>query len=180
MLPTKFFLILPLIAAVTAAPPIIAAGPEVVHPHHLSQSIKPSENGTLRAPPIPNPYPLPHTDLALDFAEPSSPLSVRDTKNCILHANEQLLQHIQEHGGDDRLPFYLTYKFGSVRFSIRAEQRVLRRLTYRDALEILAACAIKLRREGYHRRTAAVLGPRRGLIGNVQVGVDPYTWLSGS
>ncbi|KAL8737989.1 MAG: hypothetical protein Q9181_001171 [Wetmoreana brouardii] len=112
-------------------------------------------NKTLQLDPIPNPYPLPNSDLSLDFEEPISSVSAIDTRDCISYAREQILHLIQQHG-DGQVPINFRYVWRTVGFMVFREV-TQRGFTYNDTLDVLGAYAIKLGREGYRSRWAIVL-----------------------
>ncbi|KAI4200318.1 MAG: hypothetical protein LQ346_002396 [Caloplaca aetnensis] len=104
-------------------------------------------NRAVRLDPIPNPYPLPHSELSIEFDEPGTSLRRRDVTECIFLARRKVLAHIEEHG-EGPMPPGLAYSWRSVEFRL-FQMPHQHRVTLNDTLDILAAYAIKEGREGF-------------------------------
>ena len=113
---------------------------------------------SLQLGPIPNPYPLPQTDLEIDFATPDDLLDTNDALNCISHARFEIHQYLQSHGGRDApLPDRFVYKWRSVEFGITRVFGMARHISYKETLQILSAFSIKSSREGWRERNGRVI-----------------------
>ncbi|KAL8654036.1 MAG: hypothetical protein Q9210_001754 [Variospora velana] len=107
---------------------------------------------------MPNPYPLPNTDLLLDFEEPGMPLAVTDVQQCIFTARRQVLEDIARHGEDSPAPPSMAYRWQSVEFRIFPEPvGTQRRLTLGELLTVLDGYALKSIREGYRSRWGRIV-----------------------
>ncbi|KAL8783333.1 MAG: hypothetical protein Q9213_004708 [Squamulea squamosa] len=132
-------------------------------------------NRTSNLTPFPNPYPLP-AGVSVSFDNDNSngsPLSPTDTKQCISHTSKQLIQHLNEHGDGSLQPTHWLFRWKSVQFSIRPKPN-RRRITYKDALNILSAYSLKLGREGYHPLGSEIIVTQtKQVIGSVVMGPAP-------
>ncbi|KAI4112306.1 MAG: hypothetical protein LQ345_006527 [Seirophora villosa] len=107
---------------------------------------------------LPNPYPLPNTDLLLDFDEPGMPLPVADIRQCFLSARQEVLRDIAQHGEGSLIPPSVEYRWGIVEFRIFPEPRITqRRLNLGELLQVLAAYALKSRRDGHRSRWGRIV-----------------------
>ncbi|KAI4138214.1 MAG: hypothetical protein LQ341_004768 [Variospora aurantia] len=124
---------------------------------------------------IPNPYPLPNTDLLLDFKEPGMRLAETDVKQCILTARGQVLQDIARHGEDSPAP-PSTYSRQSVAFRIYPEPvGKQRRLTLGELLAVLDGYERKSAQEGYRSRWGRIVvaGVEEQIIAEVLLSSAP-------
>ncbi|KAL8686482.1 MAG: hypothetical protein Q9218_007073 [Villophora microphyllina] len=107
--------------------------------------------------PLPNPYPLPHSDLRIDFEKPVFSLVATDANDCLFHALQEIQKYIDQHdGGDHQFPTTATYGPRSVELYIHRDIS-LRGFTYYDALDVVMGYVTKSRREGYFSRWGNVL-----------------------
>lgn len=113
------------------------------------------QNSTLQLHPIPNPYPLPNSDLSVDFDEPGQPLPSNHVFECIFRARRKVVEFIEEHG-EGRVPDGLAYRWRSVEFRVFPEQHQ-RQLTLNDTLKVLTAYGYKNGQEGCRSRWATIV-----------------------
>ncbi|KAI4285679.1 MAG: hypothetical protein L6R35_004606, partial [Caloplaca aegaea] len=125
--------------------------------------------------PMPNPYPLPNTDLLLEFKEPGMRLAETDVKQCILTARGQVLQDIARHGEDSPAP-PSTYRRQSVAFRIYPEPAGKQRLlTLGELLAVLNGYERKSAQEGYRSRWGRIVvaGVEEQIIAEVLLNSAP-------
>lgn len=127
---------------------------------------------SLNLPPIPNPFPVPNTDITLDFVpQPGAALALPkdDVIDCVILAKEHLETLIREQG--DRTighGYELTYGLASV--EIYSENPPMQAVTYHQALSVLLGLSLKMAREGYRYRHTRVLHTGDGeLLGTAVV-----------
>ncbi|KAL9011739.1 MAG: hypothetical protein Q9173_003447, partial [Seirophora scorigena] len=108
--------------------------------------------------PMPNPYPLPNTNLLLDFEEPGMPLPVADVQECFLRARQEMLRDIARYGEGSLIPPSVVYRWGIVEFRIFPEPRITQRhLNLGELQEVLTAYALKSIREGHRSRWGRIV-----------------------
>ncbi|KAL8658489.1 MAG: hypothetical protein Q9202_007543, partial [Teloschistes flavicans] len=115
-------------------------------------------NQSLQLPPLPNPYPLPDSDLSIDFEEPTYFLLARDVVDCFTSARAQIRRYMHRHP-DRPIPLAnppLTYIWRSVKFLFYPES-TRRGFTFKDLLAVLDAFALKSSHEGYLSRRGFIL-----------------------
>ncbi|KAL8817796.1 MAG: hypothetical protein Q9223_003441 [Gallowayella weberi] len=125
---------------------------------------------------LPNPYKLPGTDTSIDFVNMATtlpPLSSADMNHLISLAEQQTRDHIKDYANElTAILGAQDYAWKSVVISLipspNPESSKHRFLTYRDCLHVLGASALKMKQEGYLRRTGRIL-VRDGEIGRVVI-----------
>ncbi|KAI4198827.1 MAG: hypothetical protein LQ346_002675 [Caloplaca aetnensis] len=151
--------ILFLAMAAVVLPRVGAAGP--MAPLPLLQSVR---NDTLRLHPMPNPYPMPGTNLSIFFHQVPLRLAPSDATDCINHARRQVTWHIGQFG-NQFLPRRIFYRCRTIGFEIEAVQPPPeRRLTYSDTIAILAAYARRIGQNGSFLCFAQVLVTETGEV----------------
>lgn len=115
-----------------------------------------AKTGTLIRHPIPNPYPIPNTDLSIFFDPPELPIPRTDAVCCITYARQQILLHTEKFG-DGPIPAGLRYRWGFVRLDILPSKVPgHRRLTYDETIGMIGAYSVKMTREGFFGRSASI------------------------
>ena len=109
--------------------------------------------------PIPNPFPVPNSDVTLYFnilPNPGLPLPKNDVIDCFALATEHLEALIARQG--DR-PIATRYEmsYEAVILKIESENAASGRITYDEALSVLWGTSLKMAREGYQFRRMLVL-----------------------
>lgn len=103
---------------------------------------------SLQLQPIPNPYPVPGTDITVDFFEeqPVGNLDQSDTTICIYQACNMITNYITAHGdGPISLPLFHSYKSAELEITPHG----LPGITYNQSYHLLQAFTTKMGREGY-------------------------------
>lgn len=113
------------------------------------------EEGNLTSQPLPNPYPVPGSDITVDFeAQPDGDLNSRDARICIALAHDEIFEYLTEHG-DGPVHIPLSYAYESVELDVTplGESRI----TYMQTIFLLQAFSLKMNREGYKTWEAEVV-----------------------
>lgn len=109
--------------------------------------------------PLPNPFPVPNSDVTLYFTlqpMPGVPLPRNDIINCFALATEHLETLIARQGDRPIASRYeMTYE--AVALKIESENAPLDCITYDEALSVLWGISLKMAREGYQYRRMVVL-----------------------
>ena len=137
----------------------------------LGPFIKPIP-ASLNLHPIPNPFPIPNTDITLDFIlQPDTALALQkdDVIDCIILAKEDLEMLIREQGNAPIGHSYdLTY--GRANLEIYSSDPPTHAVTYNQAVSALLGISLKMEREGYQYRRTRVLHTGDGeLLGTAVV-----------
>ncbi|KAF6230719.1 hypothetical protein HO173_011071 [Letharia columbiana] len=151
MLPPAY---LPLLLLLLATPS--ATG--ILNITDLLPITKPPPN-SLTLNPIPNPFPVPNTDITLDFATPPhlAPLLPQtDVTDCFALAKVHFETLIHEHG-DGPIAYSYEMTYGRVTLKMFSENAPMRCITYGEALSVLLGISLKMAREGFEFRRLHVL-----------------------
>ncbi|KAL8734558.1 MAG: hypothetical protein Q9166_001458 [cf. Caloplaca sp. 2 TL-2023] len=105
------------------------------------------KNKVLLLNPAVNPYPLPDSDLSIEFDEPGEALLREDVTQSIILFRRKLNQYIQQHG-EGPIPRRLMYSWRSVEFEIFS-MPAYDRVTLKNTLDILDAFAMRSAKEEY-------------------------------
>lgn len=124
-----------------------------------------ASNDTLQVNRIPNPFPVPHTSLSIDFLngeDPSLPLAMADFRLCIVVAQERIGEFVQRFG-DGPIPSghgktLVQWRFGNTWIRVEAPLRpVLTRVTWSQAIAVLAALRMRMDQGGYRERWGEII-----------------------
>lgn len=122
--------------------------------------------------PLPNPFPVPNTDITLDFIAQAStppPLPRDDVVDCFSLAKEDL-ENIINAQGDGPITYYYEMICKGVALEIYSEGIPPHCIFYSEALEVLLGISLKMNREGYRYRRMCVLQTHNGdLLGTAIV-----------
>ncbi|CAF9905844.1 MAG: hypothetical protein ALECFALPRED_001362 [Alectoria fallacina] len=109
--------------------------------------------------PLPNPFPVPNSDITLLYFGmpiPGPPLPQNDVINCFALAIDYLETLIAEQG-DRPIAFRYEMTYEAVALKIESENYPLYCITYDEALSVLWGISLKMAREGYQYRRMVVL-----------------------
>ncbi|KAI4091992.1 MAG: hypothetical protein L6R37_007643, partial [Teloschistes peruensis] len=129
----------------------------------VADALSKVSNKTLQTHPLPNPYPLPSSDLIIDFDGPRYYLLRRDVEDFFRATRQQVRRYMHRHP-DRPIPLDhppLTYIWKSVKFlfypaDVTAHHRA-GGFTFQDLLDVLDAFALKSNDEGCMSRTGVIL-----------------------
>lgn len=116
--------------------------------------------------PLPNPFPVPNTDITLDFiaqAGPPSPLPRNDVINCFTLAKEDL-ENLIDDQGDVAIAFYYEMIYEGVALELYSASIPPHCIFYSEGLSVLLGILFKMDREGYKYRRTCVLHTNGGDI----------------
>ena len=137
----------------------------------LGTFIKPIP-ASLNLQPLPNPFPVPNTDITLDFiaqASPPPPLPKDDVVDCFTLAKEDL-ENIINAQGDGPITYYYEMIYEGVALEIYSGSIPPHCIFYSEALLVLLGISLKMNREGYRYRRMCVLQTHnRDLLGTAIV-----------
>ncbi|KAL9576601.1 MAG: hypothetical protein Q9212_006963, partial [Teloschistes hypoglaucus] len=129
----------------------------------VANALSKVSNKTLQTHPLPNPYPLPASDLIIDFEEPRYYLLRRDVEDFFRATSQQVRRYIHRHP-DRPIPLNhppLTYIWRSIKFLFYPSDPTAHHragsFSFQDLLDVLDAFALKSKEEGYMSRTGFIL-----------------------
>ena len=128
--------------------------------------------GNLRLHPLPNPFPIPGTDITLEWNQAhhiTQPLIKADTDNAFLKCKGEVDAHLRSTGDgpiSGRLfPNYLTIVYRSVVVELTNEVPGV--ILYSEVFDILRAIMWKMSMEGYRSCWVRVLRTDGGAVGEI-------------
>lgn len=129
----------------------------------LGPFIKPI-SASLNLHPLPNPFPVPNTDITLDFiaqAGPAAALPREDVIDCFTIAKEDLANLIDVEG-DGPIAHYYEMLYEGIALEVYSESIPPHCVFYSEALSVILGISIKMDREGYRYRRMCVLQTNTG------------------
>lgn len=128
------------------------------------------ENSSLRLQPFPNPFPIPDTDITIQWAQvPNRDLPEADVKGACLECDNRATAHVRL-TGDGPIPGHFEVTYGSVVIIFIQAYQGAGLVLYSEISIILMAISQLLSRQGYRQTWVGLMHTHGGgFLGSVSV-----------